>query len=248
MMEVRGRVLPPPKLQYGGRVSSISGQVSLHCCEPIGWIWKYANFGLKTRYVFLPFHISFCVIKIWFFIFTRLTKKDFFFIRRRWRREFMHNGIDDFSIVVKLIISMRNCNKISKKRLQCLRRTRSAWHRRIKVFGIWEESSFSPVSRFAFGLSLALHHSVPYAKTLSETSLSSCRRFLMTLECQSLDSRASANTQLDLIRSNRCSATWKTHSTNCSSLLSFCLGRLQFMVSSQTCYSFSIKLKLFISL
>lgn len=27
MMEVRGRVLPPPKLQYGGRVSS--GQVSL---------------------------------------------------------------------------------------------------------------------------------------------------------------------------------------------------------------------------
>lgn len=28
MMEVRGRVLPPPKLQYGGRVSSISGQVS----------------------------------------------------------------------------------------------------------------------------------------------------------------------------------------------------------------------------
>lgn len=30
MMEVRGRVLPPPKLQYGGRVSSISGQVSFY--------------------------------------------------------------------------------------------------------------------------------------------------------------------------------------------------------------------------
>lgn len=30
MMEVRGRVLPPPKLQYGGRVSSISGQVSIN--------------------------------------------------------------------------------------------------------------------------------------------------------------------------------------------------------------------------
>lgn len=30
MMEVRGRVLPPPKLQYGGRVSSISGQVSIY--------------------------------------------------------------------------------------------------------------------------------------------------------------------------------------------------------------------------
>lgn len=27
MMEVRGRVLPPPKLQYGGRVASLSGQV-----------------------------------------------------------------------------------------------------------------------------------------------------------------------------------------------------------------------------
>lgn len=28
MMEVRGRVLPPPKLQYGGRVSGMGGQVS----------------------------------------------------------------------------------------------------------------------------------------------------------------------------------------------------------------------------
>lgn len=35
MMEVRGRVLPPPKLQYGGRVASLSGQVGWHvsfCC------------------------------------------------------------------------------------------------------------------------------------------------------------------------------------------------------------------------
>jgi eukaryotic translation initiation factor 2C len=30
MMEVRGRVLPPPKLQYGGRVASLSGQVGWH--------------------------------------------------------------------------------------------------------------------------------------------------------------------------------------------------------------------------
>lgn len=37
MMEVRGRVLPPPKLQYGGRVSSISGQVSIYC-KPMGWL------------------------------------------------------------------------------------------------------------------------------------------------------------------------------------------------------------------
>lgn len=28
MMEVRGRVLPPPKLQYGGRMSSITAQVN----------------------------------------------------------------------------------------------------------------------------------------------------------------------------------------------------------------------------
>lgn len=28
MMEVRGRVLPPPKLQYGGRMTSLSTQVS----------------------------------------------------------------------------------------------------------------------------------------------------------------------------------------------------------------------------
>lgn len=30
MMEVRGRILPPPKLQYGGRVASLSGQVGWH--------------------------------------------------------------------------------------------------------------------------------------------------------------------------------------------------------------------------
>lgn len=30
MMEVRGRVLPPPKLQYGGRVSSLGGQVIVY--------------------------------------------------------------------------------------------------------------------------------------------------------------------------------------------------------------------------
>lgn len=34
MMEVRGRVLPPPKLQYGGRVSGISGTVSILIANP----------------------------------------------------------------------------------------------------------------------------------------------------------------------------------------------------------------------
>lgn len=29
MMEVRGRVLPPPRLQYGGRGATMMGQVSL---------------------------------------------------------------------------------------------------------------------------------------------------------------------------------------------------------------------------
>lgn len=29
MMEVRGRVLPPPRLQYGGRGATMSGQVSI---------------------------------------------------------------------------------------------------------------------------------------------------------------------------------------------------------------------------
>ncbi|XP_039282440.1 protein argonaute-2 isoform X3 [Nilaparvata lugens] len=33
MMEVRGRVLPPPKLQYGGRVSSLSGQQEFQGCN-----------------------------------------------------------------------------------------------------------------------------------------------------------------------------------------------------------------------
>lgn len=35
MMEVRGRVLPPPKLQYGGRVNSLGGQVQKLSSENI---------------------------------------------------------------------------------------------------------------------------------------------------------------------------------------------------------------------
>lgn len=41
MMEVRGRVLPPPKLQYGGRVNSLGGQVvnlSYESCYSVGHV------------------------------------------------------------------------------------------------------------------------------------------------------------------------------------------------------------------
>lgn len=45
MMEVRGRVLPPPKLQYGGRISSsLGGQVSLY--QPVS-LDKYFNVCLS---------------------------------------------------------------------------------------------------------------------------------------------------------------------------------------------------------
>lgn len=64
MMEVRGRVLPPPKLQYGGRVSSISGQVSLLSCKQSDGLEKINKFW---------FHFIKCfVIKISFFSFSHV--------------------------------------------------------------------------------------------------------------------------------------------------------------------------------
>lgn len=41
MMEVRGRVLPPPKLQYGGRVASLSGQV--------GWNVSHHSYVFQNK-------------------------------------------------------------------------------------------------------------------------------------------------------------------------------------------------------
>lgn len=220
-MEVRGRVLPPPKLQYGGRVSSISGQVSLTMLwaksdgsekkQILLWVWRPFSVYLSS----LPL-LHFVCHQNLIFHFHTFDKKKIFFLSDDGGEEASHNKCGLFSIVVHFIISMRNCNKISKKRLQCLRRTRSAWPPLTREFGICEESSSSPAWRFVFGPSLALHHSVQCAKMLSETLHSSCRRFPTTLECQSSDSRASASTLLDRIRWNRCSATWKILSTNCS--------------------------------
>ncbi|XP_060520779.1 protein argonaute-2 isoform X2 [Cylas formicarius] len=52
MMEVRGRVLPPPKLQYGGRVASLSGQNKQQACPNQGvWDMRGKQFftGVEIR-------------------------------------------------------------------------------------------------------------------------------------------------------------------------------------------------------
>ncbi|KAL7291786.1 hypothetical protein TKK_0014568 [Trichogramma kaykai] len=52
MMEVRGRILPPPKLQYGGRVSSLSGQTKQQALPNQGvWDMRGKQFftGVEIR-------------------------------------------------------------------------------------------------------------------------------------------------------------------------------------------------------
>lgn len=66
MVEVRGRILAPPKLQYGGRVSSLSGQVrdfqhnqsglgKLHICRGSCII-----FGNRARWKYSPMFCQHC--------------------------------------------------------------------------------------------------------------------------------------------------------------------------------------------
>ena len=51
MMEVRGRVLPPPKLQYGGRVSSLTGggQVKQYVCHHIRFLKRQLFLFLRRH-------------------------------------------------------------------------------------------------------------------------------------------------------------------------------------------------------
>lgn len=58
MMEVRGRVLPPPKLQYGGRVSSISGQVSK------SFRWRRMDLKFYKLFSISKFDFSFSHVRL----------------------------------------------------------------------------------------------------------------------------------------------------------------------------------------
>jgi hypothetical protein len=101
MMEVRGRVLPPPKLQYGGRVSSMSGQVSNFLCH---FLTKKTTNFVTTR-GFFQFSIDILIFEQfgYFFIFIKIC----YF----------------FGLKIK-ILRRKKLNKISKTRLQFLHRTK----------------------------------------------------------------------------------------------------------------------------
>lgn len=60
MMEVRGRVLPPPKLQYGGRVSSMTGQVSKHPKET-SFYYKLLIPVKSCRQLLFSFYFILCL-------------------------------------------------------------------------------------------------------------------------------------------------------------------------------------------
>lgn len=96
MMEVRGRVLPPPKLQYGGRVSSIGGQVSLHSSEQ--------SDEHENMQILVSFHLQLhFVIKISFFRFHTFDeiKK---YISFSLTMENALVELQNFSVVVQFII------------------------------------------------------------------------------------------------------------------------------------------------
>lgn len=63
MMEVRGRVLPPPKLQYGGRVSLLSGQVNIFivCYKYINHIEKRLCYTTDIFFTHLHFFSTYYI-------------------------------------------------------------------------------------------------------------------------------------------------------------------------------------------
>lgn len=80
MMEVRGRVLPPPKLQYGGRVSSLGGQVSFSFkvvetfnFNPVFLVGSYKDLPpFKVLYLNYNCMFQFC-IKLKLILFQTIT-------------------------------------------------------------------------------------------------------------------------------------------------------------------------------
>lgn len=93
-MEVRGRVLPPPKLQYGGRVSSISGQVSL-------LFWETHSDGSENMHIYdlhLSTLLSWFSSKLRFFIFTRFESSKLILIRQRDGEEYFTKNVDGTSL------------------------------------------------------------------------------------------------------------------------------------------------------
>lgn len=68
MMEVRGRVLPPPKLQYGGRVSSLGGQVRISFPYFVG-----------VKLIFVLIHLK-LIEKHWYFSFILLLSYKFYLV------------------------------------------------------------------------------------------------------------------------------------------------------------------------
>lgn len=62
MVEVRGRILAPPKLQYGGRVSSLSGQVRDFQLNQSGLTKSHICRGLCIIFGRNVFILQYCIL------------------------------------------------------------------------------------------------------------------------------------------------------------------------------------------